>query len=341
MVTPLSTAWPTLFDVASRLDPNGSIAKVAEILTQYNEVMDDINFVEGNLPTGHKTTVRSVIPAATWRSINQGIQPVKSQGNQIIDTCGMLENYAEVDKALADLNGNSAAWRASEDTPIIEGMTQAFCSAFIYGDTTVDPEKFIGLTPRYYSLNASVTTSPNVINAGGSATLTSVWLVGWSAETVHGIYPKGSKAGLQMKDLGQVTIYTGSDLGRYEGYRTHYKWDCGLTVRDWRYVVRIANLDIAALETAGDASDSSANLIKYMSMALDKFPPRGNVKPVFYMNNRVRAMLRVKLVSKSNTWLSLTDWQSPIAGLNRPTLQFMGVPCRRMDAILNTETAVS
>jgi hypothetical protein len=176
----LSTAWPTLLDVANRLDPNGSIAQVAEILTQYNEVLDDIAWVEGNLPTGHKTTIRSSIPAGTWRLLNQGITPVKSQANQIIETCGMLENYSEVDKALAQLNGNSAAWRLSEDKAIIEGISQSLSTALIYGDTSVNPERFIGLAPRYYTLSGS-NVSDNVINAGGSGSdNTSIWLVGWS-----------------------------------------------------------------------------------------------------------------------------------------------------------------
>lgn len=339
MTTPLSTAWPTLLDVAQRLDANGNIAQVAEILTQYNDVLDDIPWVEGNMPTGHKTTVRSSIPAGTWRLLNQGITPVKSQSNQIIETCGMLENYAEVDKALATLNGNSAAWRLSEDKAIIEGIGQSLSTALIYGDTSIDPEKFVGLTPRYYSLSGA-TTSTNVITGGGSATLTSVWLVGWNDQTIHGIYPKGSMAGLQMKDLGEQTLYD-ANLGRYQGYRTHYKFDCGLAVRDWRCVVRIPNIDVTALATAGDASDTSANLLKLMSVALDKLPPMGNLRPVFYMNNTVRAYLRVKLVNKSNTFLTLQDWESPISGLRRPLLTFMGVPCRRVDSILNTETAVA
>lgn len=336
----LAATHPTLVDVANRLDPNGNIAKLAEILTQYNEILDDVNWVESNGPTSHKTTVRSSIPAGTWRLINQGITPVKSQANQIIETLGMLENYAEIDKALADLNGNSPEWRLSEDTAVIEGIAQSLSTAMIYGDTSVNPERFVGLAPRYYTLSGA-TTADNVINAQGSGSdNTSIWLVGWSDQTVHGLYPKGSKAGLQMSDKGVQTLYD-ANLGRYEGYRTHYKFDCGLCVRDWRFVVRIANIDISALETAGDASDSSANLLKYMSMALDKFPPTGSVRPVFYMNNRVRAMLRVKLVNKSNTWLSLSDWQSPVAGLKRPTLQFMGVPCRRVDSILNNEAAIS
>ena len=43
-----------LVDVASRLEPNGGIATIAEILNEKNEVLDDMIWTEGNLPTGHR-----------------------------------------------------------------------------------------------------------------------------------------------------------------------------------------------------------------------------------------------------------------------------------------------
>lgn len=336
----LSAAWPTLLDVAKRLDPNGNIAKVAEILNQYNEILDDIPFIEGNLPTGHKTTLRASIPAGTWRLINQGIQPVKSTTNQITETCGMLENYSEIDKDLALLNGNSAEWRLSEDKAVIEGIGQSLSTALIYGDTSVNPERFVGLAPRYWTkTGASSATAANVIDAGGTGSdNTSIWLVGWSNDTIHGIFPKGSKAGLSMQDLGEQTIYD-SNQGRYQAYRSHYQQKAGICLRDWRFVVRICNIDVSDLLTAGDGSDTSANIFKFMSMALDKFPPVGSVRPVFYMNQTVRSMLRVKLISKSNLWLSLDEMQSP-TGIKRPTLSFQGVPCRRVDSITSAEARI-
>lgn len=336
-----ATTWPTLLDIAKRLDPGGSIANVAEILNLYNEILDDIAFVEGNLPTGHKTTVRAFIPAGTWRLLNQGIVPQKSTSNQITDTCGMLENYSEIDIAMANLNGNSAEWRLSEEKPVIEGMGQSFATSLIYGDTSINPERFVGLAPRYWTITAANSaTAANVIDGKGTGSdNTSVWLVGWSTDTIHGIYPKGSKAGLTMKDLGEQTIYPGT--GQFQGYRTHYKHDVGLSVRDWRFVVRICNIDVSDLQTAGDASDTSTNLVKLMSLAIDKFPPIGNVRPVFYMNQTVRGLLRVKLFSKSNTFLTLENWEKPDSIFRRPSLGFMGIPCRRVDAITNAEATIT
>lgn len=337
----LVSQWPTLVDVAKRLDPDGKVAVVAEILNQYNEILDDLPWMEGNLPTGHKTTVRASIPGATWRLLNQGILPIKSTSNQITESCGMLENYSEIDKDLAILNGNSEDWRLSEDKPIIEGIGQALATALFYGDTSVNPERFVGFAPRYWTKTlASSAVAANVIDAGGTGgDNTSIWLIGWSPETVHGIFPKGSKAGLSFQNMGEQTIYD-ANLGRFQAFRSHYQQKAGLCVRDWRFVVRICNIDISDLETAGDAADASANLLKFMSMALDKFPPVGNVRPVFYMSQRVRAMLRVKLMSRSNTFLTLEDWKSP-SGITRPTLTFQGVPCRRVDALTVAEAQIT
>lgn len=330
----------TLLDWARRADPNGKIAKVAEVLNKYNEILDDMVWKEGNLPTGHKTTLRGTVPAGTWRLLNQGIVPQKSTTKQITETCGMLENYSEVDKDLAMLNGGTDDFRFSEDLAIIEGMNQSLATAIIYGDTSVNAEQFVGFQPRYYGLSTAV-TSANVIGAGGTtaANNTSIYLVGWSDDTVHGIFPNGSKAGLQVQDLGEQTIYDAA-LGRFQALRTHFQFKAGICVRDWRYVVRICNIDITNLETATDSTDTSANILKYMSQALDKFPPNGNVRPVFYMNQRVRAMLRAKLISKSNLYLTLENMMGG-SGITRPTLMFQGYPCRRVDAILSTEAVVT
>jgi len=253
----LTATNPTLLDVTKALDPNGSIAIVAEILKETNEVLDDWTMLEGNLPTGHRTTILTGIPEPTWRQLYGGVQPTKSTRAQITDSCGMLEAYAEVDKALADLNGNRAAFRLQEDRAHIEGMSQAAAATLFQGNEALNPERFTGLNVRYNDLSAA--NADNIVDAEGTGTdNASIWLIGWGPNTCHGIYPKGSKAGLQMTDKGQVTIENVDGLnGRMEAYRSHYRWDLGLTVRDWRYVVRIANIDRSALPfgTATGAND--------------------------------------------------------------------------------------
>lgn len=321
---------PTLIDVASRMEGEGKIAQtIVELLHKNNEIIDDATFIECNDGTGHKTTIRSGLPSATWRLLNYGVQPNKSTTVQIKDACGMLEAYAEVDKALADLNGNSAAFRLSEDYAFLESMNQAFADTLFYGNTVTNPERFMGLAPRFNSLSAQ--NGENILDGGGvGASNTSIWLVVWSPNTVHAIYPKGSMAGLQHKDLGEQTLYDAS-MNRYQGYRTHYKWDSGLTVRDWRYVVRIANIDVSLLSK--DAS-TGADLIDKMSQALEQIPSLGMGRPVFYANRTVRSFLRRQLVNHKNVFLNMEE----VAG--KHVMSFDGIPVRRCDSIVSTEARV-
>ncbi len=138
------------------------------------------------------------------RLLNYGVQPSKSTTVQVTDSVGMLETYAEVDKSLADLNGNTAEFRLSEDRAFIEAMNQQMAQTLFYGDSSVNPQQFMGLSSRYSSLSAG--NAQNIIDAGGTGTdNTSIWLVVWGENTVHGIFPKGQKAGIQMEDKGRDT----------------------------------------------------------------------------------------------------------------------------------------
>ena len=327
----LSTTNPTLADVAKRYDADGKIDTIVELLSETNEVLEDMTFLEGNLPTGHKTTVRSGLPSSTWRKLNYGVQPSKSTTVQITDTTGMLEAYAEVDKALADLNGNTASFRLSEDRAFLESMNQTMANTLFYGDTGTDPEKFMGLSSRYNSTSAE--SGDNIIVGGGSGSdNTSIWLVCWGPNTCHGIYPKGSQAGLNHQDLGEVTLEDAAN-GKYQGYRTHYKWDIGMSVRDWRYIVRIPNIDVSNLTK--DASGSSAALVDLMVQAVEKLPNVNLGRCVFYGNRTISSILRRQITNTSNVRLSMDE----VAG--KRVMSFDGIPFRRNDAILNDEALVS
>lgn len=323
---------PTLIDLSKRLDPDGKIASIVELLNQSNDVLTDMSFIEGNLPTGHKTTIRTGLPTPTWRKLYGGVQPGKSTTVQVTDACGMLEAYAEVDKALADLNGNSAAFRLSEDAAHIESMSQEMASTLFYGNEGTEPEAFTGLAPRYSSLAAQ--NADNIIDAfsGSGGDLTSIWLCVWGPQTGHGIYPKGSLAGLQMSDKGQVTVENVDGAGgRMEGYRTHYRWDCGVSIRDWRYFVRIANIDISELGTIANTK----NLINWMVQASERIPSFGKGRAAFYMNRTLREKLRLGILERVSSNLT---WET-VEG--KRVMTFDDIPVRRTDALINTETRVT
>jgi len=321
---------PTLLDVAKRLDPDGKIAAIVEILNATNPVLDDLTFVEGNLPTGHRTTIRTGLPTPTWRKLYGGVQPTKSTTVQVTDSCGMLEAYAEVDKALADLNGNTAAFRLSEDAAHIEAMGQEMASTLFYGNEGTEPEAFTGLAPRYNSKSAQ--NADNIIDAGGTGSdNTSIWLCVWGPQTGFGIYPKGSVAGLQMTDKGQVTVENvDGNGGRMEAYRTHYRWDAGLTIRDWRYFVRIANIDVSDLDTVANTK----KIIEWMIQASERIPELGKGRAAFYMNRRLREKLRLGILEKISSNLT---WET-VSG--ERVMTFDDIPVRRADALVNTEARV-
>lgn len=321
---------PTLQDHARMLNPGGKIDKIVELLGRTNEVLEDMVYVEGNLPTGHLSTIRTGLPEVAWRLLNYGVPNGKAQTAQVTDTCGMLEAYSEVDKRVAGLNGNTAEFRLSQDKAFVEAMNQAMATTLFYGDTRTNPERFLGLAPRFSdAVNAG--NKEQLVNGGGSGSdNTSVWLVVWSPETVHGIYPKGTTAGIDHQNLGEVTLFDAAG-NKFQGYRGHYEWHTGLVVADWRYVVRICNIDVSNLISGSGAAD----LVNLMIEASERIPSLRMGKAAWYCNRTVRTALRKQIIAKSNVNLT---WDS-VAG--KRVLAFDEIPVRRCDAILSTEAAIS
>lgn len=330
----LSTGALTLADWAKRLDPDGKVPVVAELLSQSNEILEDAVFAEGNLPTGHRVTIRTGLPAVYWRSLNQGVPSSKSTTAQVDETVGMLEAYCRVDKDLAELNGNTSAFRLSEDSAFLEAMNQTQAATMFYGNPATDPRQYLGLAPRYGAISGAG-NAQNIIDAGGTSTNnTSIWLTCWGENTVFCTFPKGSKAGLTHEDMGQLTVYDTAN-NPYQAYQTHYQWKNGIVVKDWRYVVRICNINTANLI----ANTGAADLISLLSRSLDRIPNFGMGRPVFYLNRTVYSILRLQALQKSNAALSVEKGLNQF-GTPMSWLSFEGVPLRRVDQILNTEARV-
>ena len=329
----LGTSNPTLADLAKVTDPDGSIADVVEILNATNEILMDMTFLEGNLTTGHRTSIRSGLPTPTWRKLYGGVQPTKSRAVQVTDNTGMMEDYSEVDKALVEMAGNPAAFRLQEDRPHIEGMNQEFASTLFYGDESTAPEEFTGLAARYNSLSAE--NGDNIVNGGGAGSdNASIWLICWGPNTCHGIIPKGSKAGIQQRDLGEVTLENADgNNGRMQAYRTHYRWDVGLSVRDWRYAVRIANIDRSDL--TADIS-TGADLNDLMHQAWTELPSTSAGRCAWYMDKQVMSFLRRQT---SNAVQNSTLSVDMVGGTMQTS--WGGLPIRRCDALRTNEATVS
>jgi hypothetical protein len=335
----LGSSVLTLADWAKRQDPKGKTAMIVELLSQSNEILEDMLFKEGNLPTGEQTTVRTGLPAVYYRLMNQGVPKSKSTTAQITENAAMLEARSEVDEDEATLNGDVNAYRLSESMAFLEAMNQQMAETLFYG-TAANPEEFVGFAPRYNDLSAA--NAQNILDAGGTGSdNSSIWLVGWGDNTVKGIFPKGSKAGLEHKDLGIGDAFD-SNNDRFRAYMDQYKWKNGLVVKDWRYAVRTANVDISDLVglTGTQALTASTSIIKLMARMIDRLPSLSNVKTAFYVNRTIASHLKIIGLEKSSAAVTVEP------GLNQfgetiHTLRFLGHPVRIVDALTETEAQVS
>ncbi len=325
----------TLADYAKRLGPDKQIGKVMEILEQSNEVLDDAMFLEANNVTTHRTVIRTGLPESYWRTLNRGVPKSKSGTTQIDDQIGMLETWSVVDSALAELNGQQADFLLSEERAFLESMNQEVAKTIFYGDLAANAAAFSGLSSRYCTLDPAVGNSANIIDAGGTGpNLTSAWLCVWGDLSLHMIYPKGTTSGLRREFLGRCPVV---DENAYEfmGYKTNYSWSLGLCLRDWRYVVRIANIDTAQLDALmnGGAAEASGNaLIRCMIKAHNLIPNIRLGRPAWYMNRSVKTLLDLMAAEKSNVNLTMANF----AG--ESVTAFKGVPIRQVDALVNTES---
>lgn len=333
----LGTNVMTLADIGKRMDPNlKDIAKVVEVLNQQNDILKILPFMEGNLPTGHRTTLRSGKPTVGTRRINAGVAPSKSTTRQKDEGTMLLEAYSELDVEAARLGGNVSELRASEDVVTFEAMNDFFNSAFFYGNTAQYADRFLGLAPRYNSLSGE--TGSQIFDAGGNdSDLTSIYLVGLGERGLHGIYPKGTNAGIEREDMGKQLIVDSTAGTRRTAWVTRHVWHAGLALKDPRHVIRMANIDVSALATFGSGSDTSANLLRLMIRAMNRIPGNPSnygLKYAFLCNETTKTWGDIMRTEKANGAFGLKE----IDGQEFTT--FRGIPIVKCDAISDAESRV-
>lgn len=336
----LGTGQLTLLDLSKRMSPDGKVDPVAELLSQQNMILEDLVSVEANQPTSHVVAVRTGLPSVYWRQYNAGVPTSKSTTAQITEPCAMLEARSHIDAKLLKLNGNSAAFRLSEESAFIEAMGQEAVSKLFNGNVGVDMKTFSGLATRYSSTSAG--NGGNIILGGGSGSdNASVYLVGWNTDTVFCPFPKGSQAGLVTRDLGEESVQDASG-NWYQAARSLFQWDLGLVVKDWRYVVRIPNIDVSDWVgvTGTQATTAATNLIKLMIRAIARIPNQSKARMAFYANRSIAEGLMIQALEKSNNALAIQPAITQF-GTTIQQLTFMGIPVRIVDGLGIAETLVS
>lgn len=322
----------TLGEWGQFFDKSGKPNDIIELMDQDNSVLDDIKFMEANGFDGHTTTIRNGLPEVYWRRLYKGIPPSKSRVSQVKDACGMLEARSEIDLKMLELHASqSKAYRASEAKAFMEAMRQKLATTIIYGSIDNNPDGFHGLDPRYAHKNA-----PQVIDAGGTTAdkCTSLFGVVWGENEVHGIFPRDSQAGLKHKPLPEQDAYD-ADGNAYRAVGDLFEWNVGLTVRDWRCVVRICNIDTTKL-TLSRGETGFVDLHRLTIQAKNMIPPEKRSRMIWYANQDVMTALELQASDAGYVHLNYGDL---FRSKNVPFLHGCGV--RQLDAILSTENPLA
>jgi hypothetical protein len=325
---------PTLHDLVLAQDPNGSQAKIVEALKKRLPALDYITFVQGNLETGHRVTTETALPSIGYRAFNEGVETGKYTTGQFDEVCGLMEGHSQLDVKLAELNGNSAAYRASVDMRFLRAFKQEFETGFFYNSTAASKKKFNGLAPRYAALSGTPYAEQVVDSSVADGTgndQTSMYLVCFSPDTVFGITPKGAPSGLTMEDMG-IQMVTDAANNRFRAYETVWNWSVGVCVADAESVVRIANIDTGSIVKTGQLliDDMTTAYFRLRDPSAGRCVWFGNRTINEYLFNQARGMV-------SSATLSIKE--DLVSG--RPLTHFMGIPFVVTDSLLNTEAPVS
>lgn len=331
----IGNRYPDLIDLYKSSDKAGNVTDVIELLADQNPIIKDAIWTECNSGAQHLTTVRTGLPDVTWGRLYKGTPNDKSQRAQVTDTTGFVEGRSAVDSRLVDelSNGNGPALRLSEAQAFYESMSQEVAEKMFYGNDADQPETFMGLAPRFNDLSA--TNAEQVIDAGGTGSdNTSLWFVTWGDIQATAIFPQSSFMGVQREDRGKQTVQDG-DGNRYEAYEEVFRQHVGLSVRDWRYVVRVANID------ASDLQANTVDLYKFLREGFyqlhSREVPGGN--QVIYCNSDVMQSLDALATNSGSTdnFVRL----APMEVQGEQVLTYRGIPIRETDALVNTEAQVT
>ena len=98
-----ATAAANAYDLASWVKLRGPNFKadmrIAQLLNQCNEVVQDIVWAPGNQPMSHLNTQQTGLPPAYSRLLNQAVSPGRGQTAQIQESMGIAEAWQAVCRA--------------------------------------------------------------------------------------------------------------------------------------------------------------------------------------------------------------------------------------------------
>ena len=325
----MAAEFLTLMDLRATLMPDGSpVSSYAELLAKENEILDDLPWRAGNLLTGDIHFKRTALPSAQVRRINQGFDSSKGAKESVTETCVQIVSRMTVDMEELNLAPSPEQYLLSESKGHIEVMNEDVVTSLFYG---ADPEGIKGIAPRLNKLSHS-----QVIDAGGTGNnLASIYIVKWDTDEICGIYPKNTKAGLDV--FTKENEYVADKDGKmFRAHITEWSWYVGLKVRDERYLARLCNIDRNALLSGASAKEARQELFNKMIIAKNKIHHVNQGRVIMYADPEIFNILEIAAFEKSNLALGYTDIES-----DRRVLRFAGIPIKCNDAQSVSEKKVA
>ena len=323
MATLTLTDSLTALERANRSAENADARRIIETLKETNEVLLDAPVAEANERTSNRTVQRSALPTLSHRVYNQGVKNSASQTKTVNDVICEVAGYSEVDVKLIRESANPEEFLNSEITSFIEAMGQTQAEDIFYGSHKASVDNMDGFAIRRTGIDGKL-----CVNMGGSDAThnTSVYIVKWGMDKAHLIYPKGAAGlGCERKDMGECTSEM-SDGKKMQVYRNYFSASYGLTLRNEKALVRLANINTS---TASGDDIVKAILKAYHQLAV------GDGTIAVYANADVLALIDAATVDKSNVVYNAQDpWGQDVLKIRNGRL-------RQCDAILSTEAVLA
>jgi len=338
----LNSRYITLRDVNSGRKPDGSMdTDVVEIMAQENPVLQDIPWRECSKGREDVTTIRTGMPKATLRMFYEGVVGSKSTKKQVTNACCTVSTAIEVDMRQYRQTKDKEAYLADERRAHADVAGQGIARLLWYGDTKDDPRGINGIfrTLSEYAPNGCADDKIAAfycLNGGGAqgGSLRSISLVGWGNKSVHGLYPEGTSMGLDIGELKDDYVDVENpdgSTGRLLMGIQEMNWEAGLAIRDYRYMGRIANIDLATAFNANGVPDYTEMLRRLVCRVKGE-----GVNQRLYMCRMMFEVLAVQFGRKTQeNAIKYPDLMQKLDG------SILGIPVSYNDALNCDEVAVN
>lgn len=323
----------SLSELQRQIGPDGNLLRVVKATEKNCAFFRHMHWKVSNSPNGQVNAMQSSLPQVYRRRLNEGVPASKGTTSTVTEGAAIFAGESKVDKTLARMSGDAAAYRMQKDDLFIsQAIPQEFNRAVFYDNPATDIANLGGLTPRLNSLSGkygSQIVNSSIAHSGQD--MTSVWAMVSSPNTVYGFVPRGQPSAIDYVDRGESSAVDAKGNTWYP-LTSSFEMHAGLAVEDPRYIARLANIDTGAIAKTGSL------LIQDLTSLVFRLQDLNSGEPMMFANRLVLEYLfQQALDTVKNSTLRIEDDLE-----NRQKIvKFMGIPIYMDEMILNTEDVVA